>query len=165
MAAAMTLDRTDKAVLLRLQVGFPLHSRPFRMLGDALGVPEQEIMQRVQRLKDEGYIRTIRATFDVERMGAVSTLVAACVEPDRIEQVAAALNEHPEITHNYERRQVYGQGMPCPYNLWFTIIADSRARIDELLEQTRGLEGVKEVLEVPTLRRFKIAAVFDARRG
>jgi len=153
----MTLDLTDKAVLLRLQAGFPLHSRPFRMLGDALGVPEQEIMQRVQRLKDEGYIRTIRATFDVERMGAVSTLVAACVEPDRIEQVAAALNEHPEITHNYERRH--------HYNLWFTIIADSRARIDELLEQTRGLEGVKEVLEVPTLRRFKIAAVFDARRG
>jgi DNA-binding Lrp family transcriptional regulator len=153
----MTLDLTDKAVLLRLQVGFPLHTRPFRMLGDALGVPEQEIMQRVQRLKDEGYIRTIRATFDVERMGAVSTLVAACVEPDRIEQVAAALNEHPEITHNYERRH--------HYNLWFTIIADSRARIDELLEQTRGLEGVKEVLEVPTLRRFKIAAVFDARRG
>jgi DNA-binding Lrp family transcriptional regulator len=152
----MTLDLTDKALLLRLQAGFPLHPRPYRMLGDALGLTEQESMQRVQRLKEEGYIRAVRATFDVERMGAVSTLVACCVEPERIEEVASTLNRHPEITHNYERAH--------RYNLWFTIIAESRARIDEMLQETRELEGVTAVAELPTTRRFKISAIFDARQ-
>jgi len=155
----MTLDLTDKAVLLRLQVGFPLHPRPFRMLGDALGISEQETMRRVQRLRDEGYIR---ATFDVERMGAVSTLVAASVAPERIEEVAAALNQHPEITHNYERRG--DSGSRAYYNLWFTIIADSRARVEEIVEQARAMAGVTELVELPAVRRFKIAAVFDAGR-
>lgn len=131
----MTLDLTDKALLLRMQSGFPLHPRPFRVLGDALGISEAETMQRIARLKAQGYIRAIRATFDVQRMGAVSTLVAARVEPERVEQVARALNQHPEVTHNYERDH--------PFNLWFTIIADSRERIEALLEQTRGLPGVR----------------------
>jgi len=152
----MTLDFTDEALLLRLQAGFPLHPRPFRMLGDALGISEQEAMRRVQRLKSEGYIRAIRASFDVQRMGAASTLVAACVEPARIEAVAHELNQHPEVTHNYERRH--------HYNLWFTIIADSRERIAELVEQARRLPGVIEAVELPVLQRFKIAAVFDAKR-
>ena len=152
----MPLDFTDEALLLRLQVGFPLHPRPFRMLGDALGIPEQETMQRVARLKDDGYIRTIRASFDVERVGAASTLVAVCVNPDQIEAVAAAVNQHPEVTHDYERNH--------RYNLWFTIIADSRERIEELLEQTRALPGVTEVVELPVVQRFKIAAVFHAQR-
>jgi len=152
----MALDFKDEALLLRLQVGFPLHPRPFRMLGDALGISEQETLERVARLKREGYIRAIRASFDVKRAGAVSTLVAARVEPERVAAVARELNQHPEITHNYERRH--------RYNLWFTIIADTRERIDELLERTRQLEGVIEAVEVPVVQRFKIAAVFDAQR-
>jgi len=152
----MTLDFRDEALLLRLQVGFPLHPRPFRMLGDALGMSEQETMQRVGRLKDAGYIRAIRASFDAQRMGAASTLVAARVEPAHIEAVAHELNQHPEVTHNYERRH--------DYNLWFTIIADSRERVAELVEQARGLPGVIEAVELPVVRRFKIAAVFDAKR-
>lgn len=152
----MTLDLTDKALLVRLQAGFPIHPRPYRMLGDALNLSEQETMRRVLRLKDQGYIRTIRATFDVGRVGATSTLAAACVEPDRIEAVAHAVNEHPEVTHNYERGH--------RFNLWFTIIAASRDRIEELLQQTRRLPGVNEVAEFPAIRRFKISAVFDVRR-
>src|SRR4030042_483728 len=100
----MALDFTDEALLLRLQVGFPLHPRPFRMLGDALGISEQQTMERIQQLKREGYIRAIRASFDVQRMGAASTLVAARVEPEQVEAVADELSRHPEITHNYERR-------------------------------------------------------------
>lgn len=151
----MTLDFKDEALLLRLQIGFPLHPRPFRMLGDALGLSEQETMERVARLKHDGYIRGIRGAFDVGRVGAASTLVAAIVEPDRIEAVAEAINAHREVTHNYERRH--------RYNLWFTIIADTRDRIDELLTHARQLEGVTEVIELPVTQRFKISAVFDGK--
>ena len=152
----MALDFKDEALLLRLQVGFPLHPRPFRMLGDALGIPEQEVLERVSRLKDEGYIRAIRATFDVKRVGAVSTLAAACVEQEQIVAVAHELNRHPEVTHNYQRRH--------RYNLWFTVIAESRDGIDEIIERARALPGVTDLIELPVLRRFKIAAVFDATR-
>ncbi|UCH35810.1 MAG: AsnC family transcriptional regulator [Armatimonadota bacterium] len=152
----MALDFTDEALLLRLQAGFPLHPRPFRMLGDALNISEDETIERVRRLKAEGYIRAIRATFDVERAGAVSTLAAACVETERIDAVAEALNQYAEVTHNYERTH--------RYNLWFTVIADSRARIEEVLEDARGQPGVQELVELPMIRRFKISAVFDGRQ-
>ncbi len=70
------LDALDRALLERMQAGFPLVQRPFAALGEKLGLGESEVLARVRQIKEAGIIRQIGAIFDTRRLGYQSTLVA-----------------------------------------------------------------------------------------
>ena len=55
------LDAVDRALLDRMQSGFPLAVRPFAALGEALGLDEEEVLARVRCLKRDNVIRQIGA--------------------------------------------------------------------------------------------------------
>jgi DNA-binding Lrp family transcriptional regulator len=57
------------------------------------------------------------------------------------------------VTHNYERDGLY--------NLWFTVIAANRGRLDGILADVRYGPGVEAVHELPALHTFKIRVDFD----
>ncbi|MEM3092753.1 MAG: AsnC family transcriptional regulator, partial [Candidatus Nitrosocaldus sp.] len=108
------LDAVDREILNIIQWEFPLVARPFLVIGERLGISEEEVIARIRRLKDEQIIREIDAIFDTRRLKYKSALVAMSVEQSRIEYVAEAVNRHPGVSHNYERDDPN-------YNLWFTI--------------------------------------------
>ena len=74
-------------------------------------------MARVQRMMQEGVIRRIGANFNSRQLGYTSTLCAAQVPPERIDQFIQVVNQYPGVTHNYLRRH--------RLNIWFTLIAES----------------------------------------
>ena len=49
------------------------------------GLGEEETLSRIQKLKDEGIIRRIGAVFDGAKLGRASTLCAARVPEEKIE--------------------------------------------------------------------------------
>ena len=114
------LDQKDRLILNEIQRNFPVTHRPFLALGRKLKLREKEVMERVQRLKDVGIIRRIGASFSARAVGFRSTLCAARVHKDKIEQFVAVVNTYPGVTHNYEREG--------DYNIWFTLIAPSKKK-------------------------------------
>ena len=52
-----TFDDTDKALLTELQKRFPIDHRPFQVLGEKLGLSEQDCLERITRLKANQVIR------------------------------------------------------------------------------------------------------------
>ena len=46
----MQFDAVDRKLLSLIQTEFPLAPEPYRELGDALGVPEEEVMTRLKAL-------------------------------------------------------------------------------------------------------------------
>ena len=46
------------------------------------------------------------------------------------------------------------------YNVWFTLIAESEARLTEILQEIRETSGATEVLSLPAKEVFKIKVDF-----
>ena len=148
----MNLDDLDRALLDRIQRNFPIEPRPFEALARELGTDEATIMNQVRQLQSGGVVRQIGPVFDLHRLGYTSTLCAAKISADAIDNVASHINADPEVTHNYLR--------DAEFNIWFTLVAPSQERIDEILEEIRKLAGVEDVISLPADRTFKINVHF-----
>ena len=147
------LDPTDSAILNRIQSDFPITSRPFLAVAEELGLTEEEVLERVARLKAGGVIRRIGGNFVPGKLGYVSTLCAACVPADQVESFAKVVNRYPGVTHNYQRDNTY--------NVWFTFIAPSMEEIEANLKQIAEDTGVDDILNLPATKVFKIRAEFE----
>ncbi|MBU4053751.1 MAG: Lrp/AsnC family transcriptional regulator, partial [Proteobacteria bacterium] len=83
------IDDTDRLILNLIQSDFPVTSRPFEWIGKQVGLPENEVMDRLTNLKNKNIIRRIGGNFVPEKLGYVSTLCAARVPESRIEDFMA----------------------------------------------------------------------------
>jgi len=147
------LDDTDKTIINRIQSDFPIASRPYLALADELDLTEKDVLERVARLKKAGIIRRIGGNFVPAKLGFVSTLCAARVPVDRVAHFAAVVNRYPGVTHNYQRDN--------EYNVWFTFISPSMDEIEANLKKIVKETGVKDILNLPATKVFKIKAQFD----
>jgi DNA-binding Lrp family transcriptional regulator len=145
------LDDLDKAILNEIQSHFPIASRPYKEVGRRVGASEEEVLRRVKDMYDSGVIRRIGANFTSRKLGYTSTLCAAAVPPEKLEQFAQVVNRYPGVTHNYLRRH--------HYNVWFTLIAESEDRLNQILAEISRASGV-EVLSLPAYEVFKIKVDF-----
>ena len=147
------LDRTERAILNEIQSHFPLLSRPYREVSRRLGVTEKEVIRQVQALRDGGIIRRIGANFNSRKLGFTSTLCAAKVPEEKMARFIEVVNRYAGVTHNYER-----QG---DYNIWFTFIAESQEKIKDSLQKIKRQTGIKDLLNLPALKIFKIRVDFE----
>ena len=147
------MDEIDLKLLAAVQEGFPVSPRPFRDLGRALGLEEDEVISRLAMLQKEGLVRRIGPILDLRRMGRSGILAALAVPLDRADGVAEVVSLYPEVSHNYLRPDDSG------YNLWFTV-SGTEERIQDILQEIRAKTGLK-MLVLPTLKIFKIGVKFD----
>jgi DNA-binding Lrp family transcriptional regulator len=147
----IVLDDTDRRLLDIVQTDFPLCPRPYAELGRRLGIAESEALDRVRALRKKHVIRRLGANFQSSGLGFVSTLCAAKVPEDRLEDFISAVNAEPGVTHNYLRAH--------SYNVWFTLISPSREEAQAVLDGIAGRTGVP-VLNLPATRIYKIRVNF-----
>lgn len=148
------MDSIDKKILNLLQEELPLVEKPFEEIGEKIGLTGKEVMERVDRLKQDGYIRKIGPVFDPKKMGYSSLLCAAAVPPERIEEVAAAVSAQPGVTHNYER--------DGELNLWFTVTMKEKKYIDSFISGLEGTYSIK-IYRFPEKHTFKIKTHFTLK--
>lgn len=149
------MDEIDKKILNILQKEFPLTEQPFFVVAEKCGISEEEVINRVQRLKKEGIIRRIGAVFDSAKLGRVSTLCAARVPEEKLEEFVNTVNAYSGVTHNYRRNN--------DYNVWFTVNAANRKEIALFLSQLKKKTGIKDILDMRAVRTFKIDASFEVK--
>jgi DNA-binding Lrp family transcriptional regulator len=147
-----TISETDKAILNMIQLDFPIDARPFRVLAEKLDLSEEELIRRIQTMKDSQLIRRIGGNFSPDRLGYYSTLCTAQVPENKIDLFTRTVNAYPGVTHNYMRDH--------DFNIWFTFIAPSRSQIADSLEEISRQTGVSPILNLPATRVFKISANF-----
>jgi DNA-binding Lrp family transcriptional regulator len=147
------MDETDKKILNIIQTGFPVDAQPFKVLGKQIGISEDEALERIKKLKDNGVVRRIGAVFDTKKLGFASTLCAARVAQEKLEEFVEVVNSYSGVTHNYRRNH--------EYNTWFTFIAPTEEEIEGFLSEIRKKTGVEEIISMPVKRRFKINANFE----
>ena len=147
------LDEMDRMILNEIQSHFPIEARPYQVLGEKLGCSEEEVLQRVQDLKDREVIRRIGANCNSRKLGYTSTLCAAKVPSRLMARFVEVVNSYMGVTHNYRRDH--------DYNIWFTLIAPSEEKIERILREIVELTEVGEVISLPAERLFKIQVDFE----
>jgi siroheme decarboxylase len=153
MSKQNKLDDLDRAILNEIQSHFPIASRPYAAMGEKVGAAEEEVLERVAAMAEAGIIRRIGANFTSRKLGYTSTLCAARVPPELLDQFVAVVNRYPGVTHNYLRRH--------RFNVWFTLIAESAGRLNQILEEISRASGVAEILSLPAHEVFKIKVDFS----
>lgn len=136
-----------------IQANFPLSPEPYRVIGAVLGISEEDVLLRIGNMIDSGIIRRLGGIFDSRKLGYQGTLCAMEVEESIIDKVAAVVNSYPGVTHNYLREHTL--------NMWFTAMAPSKEKLDEMLDKIKRDTGIKEILVMPAQKLFKIRVNFD----
>ena len=147
------LDDLDRELLNAVQWDFPLEPRPFAILGERLGIDEDEVVARTEKVKEAGVLRQLSAIFDTRALGYSSALVAAKLDPDHIDDAAALISAHPGVSHNYKRNH--------DYNLWYTVAVPPGESLDEHVDVLHEESGARVTRKLPTLRLYKIGVKLD----
>lgn len=153
MQANQQLDEAGRKLLNDIQWVFPLSDRPYLEIGKKHGLSEDEVVRRITDLRGMGLIRQINAIFDTRRLGYKSALIAFAVKPEKLDAVAGKVNEHPGVSHNYERNH--------EYNMWFTLAVPPDANMKDELDRMSALDGVVKYRLLPTLKMYKIGVKLD----
>lgn len=150
------LSPIDRRLINALQGGFPLSERPYAEVGDRLGLSEEDVIDRLQRLLDEGVLTRFGPLFQIERLGGAFCLAAMTVPPARWDAVLAAVNAFPEVAHNYARDHAL--------NMWFVLATATPDDIATTAHRIEAITGL-DVLLFPKEREYFIDMKLDADIG
>lgn len=143
--AAAVFDATDRQIINFLQNGFPLCPDPYVQVACQLGLGEEDLLARLQRLLDTRVLSRFGPLFQIERMGGAFCLAAMRVPEDRFEQVQAMVNGFMEVAHNYRRDH--------EFNMWFVLATETPEGIPETIEKIQSATGLP-VFAFPKEREY-----------
>ena len=163
------MTELEQHLLAIIQDAFPLEECPYLVLAEQLGSDEQSVFAAVENLRQSGIIRRIGGVYDSKALGFISRLCAGKVptattgaaDDSALEAFADIVNQIPAITHNYLRSH--------EYNVWFTVIAQSEAEIQKIVDEVCANTELHDVHILSATEKFKINTVMggrlDAKRG
>ena len=143
--AEALIDATDRSIVNSLQGGFPVCDEPYREVAARLGITESALLERIGRMLRTGVLTRFGPMFQAERMGGAFVLAALAAPEADFERIAALVNAHAEVAHNYRREHAL--------NMWFVLATETPAGIAAALARIERDTGLK-VYAFPKEREF-----------
>lgn len=138
-----------------IQDGLPIAPRPYAVLSDRLGIPEDAILQQLQCWLEEGYIKRMGLVVRHHAVGyRANAMVVWSVPDEQVDAVAEKMRQHPAVTLCYRRPR---RPPEWQYNLFCMIHGKDRAlvlqQIDAMVAQHQWQQIPRAVLF--SYRQFK----------
>ena len=124
----------DRAIIKRLQHGFPICASPYRQVAEQLGISETDLLNRLQNLLIEGVLSRFGPIYHTEQEGGGSTLAAMKVPEERFDEVSTIVNAFPEVTHVYVRNH--------SLNMWFTLTTERPEQVQAVIQSIEQQTGM-----------------------
>jgi len=150
--SSIDLDVTDRAIVNALQGGFPITETPYADAAQALGLEEDDLIARLQRLLDGGALSRFGPMYNADRMGGGNVLAAMKVAAGDFDAVADTVNAFPEVAHNYARDHAF--------NMWFVVSTDEAQRIPAVIAEIEAATGYP-VHAMPKEEEFFVGLRFE----
>ncbi len=142
-------------LLNRWQHGFPLDSRPFARIAEAMDASQDAVVSCLAAARADGSLSRIGGVWAAGAGGA-ALLVAMAVPAERLDAVAAQVDALPGVNHNYEREH--------GFNLWFVITGPDAASLHARLDVLEA-DTALATLRLPMQRVYRIDLGFDLLGG
>ncbi|MCB1758188.1 MAG: AsnC family transcriptional regulator [Gammaproteobacteria bacterium] len=146
------MDATDRAIINRLQLSFPICERPFRQVAAELGIEESDLIARLESMLARKQLSRFGPMYHAERLGGGLSLCAIRVPEADFERVNTVVNGFPEVAHNYARDH--------EFSMWFVLATETPDRVDEVLREIEQATGY-QVYNMPKQREFFVGLRFD----
>jgi len=134
MREAVNLDAIDRRIIDGLQGDFPICERPYQVAAERLGISEEELLQRLDRLLETRVLTRFGPMMQIERVGGSFVLAAIAVPEADYERVAGQVNALPQVAHNYRREHLL--------NMWFVLATETPAGIGEAIARIEADTGL-----------------------
>ncbi len=144
----------DRQIIDKLQGDFPLCERPYAEAAERLGMTEDELLTRLQRLLDDKVLTRFGPMIQIERMGGAFVLAALAVPEARYDEVTALVNALPQVAHNYRREHAL--------NMWFVLATETPAGIAEAIARIERDTGLT-VFAFPKEREYFVEMKLETR--
>jgi siroheme decarboxylase len=136
-------DPLNRALLRAVEGGLPLVLQPYASIGAQLGIGEDEVIDRLQNLQDQGVIKRMGVVVRHRVLGyRANGMVVWDVADERVAAAGCRLGSVPFVTLCYRRPRRLPD---WPYNLFTMIHGHDRqqvlARVDQLVK-TCGMQDV-----------------------
>jgi DNA-binding Lrp family transcriptional regulator len=147
-----SIDDLDLQLLKEIQDGIQVTLRPYKAVAEQLGISEDEVISRLQMLKDEGIIRRFAATIGHRVLGIVANaMIVWKVPPDSIEKVGRIMASFEQVTHCYERPTT----PEWPYNLYTVVHSQEREECANIAAEISRAAGIDDYQILFSEREFK----------
>ena len=144
---------TDYEILRVIQDGVPVTREPFKEAADKLGMTQEELVERVETMNENGLIRRFSANINQRKLGITANAVVVWNIPEeRMEAAVPVFLERGEISHIYERRVYPGR---WEYNLYTVVHDYDRESVERFAKKIADEIGVDDYQVLFSKRRFK----------
>ena len=146
----MELDATDKAILSLAEGDLEISVRPYGIMAQRLGVGEEELIERLRRLRRRGIVREVKAVLRHTRAGVgANAMVVWAVPSGEVDTAGKVMASFESVTHCYER-----EGFE-PYTVFSMIHARTRDDLVKTVHDISRRTGVKEYKVFWSVRELK----------
>lgn len=154
-ASHLALDAQDYALVAAIQDGLPLVERPYAAIGATIGLPESEVLRRLEQLLNQDVIKRFGIVVRHHELGFRANAMVVWDIPDaRIDEFGRCVGASGLVNLCYQRPRRLPD---WPYNLFCMIHGKDRDAVLDRLEQVRdqcGLVDFKHVV-LFSKQRFK----------
>ncbi|MDO8608774.1 MAG: AsnC family protein [Phaeospirillum sp.] len=161
----MELSDRDLSLVAALADGLALVDRPYRVIGDAVGLTEDEVIARIAAMKEAGIIRRFGVIVRHHELGFRANAMAVWDIPDhQVSELGRLLGDAPEVTLCYRRPRRLPD---WPFNLFCMIHGRDRDAVEaaiKALAERHGLSHHRHAVLFST-RRFKQTGARYGRRS
>jgi len=141
------LDKTDRAIVNRLQQGLPVCDEPYQAVADELGISEKTLLKRIERLLEDRLLTRFGPLFDAERLGGALSLCAMKIPLDEFDRVSEQVNAFEQVAHNYEREHLL--------NMWFVLATGSVEEKNDVMREIEAVTGHR-VFDMPKEKEYYV---------
>lgn len=142
----------DKRYIRELQKDLDVVERPFLKSAQALGITEEQLLEKARYYEGIGVMRRFAAILRHRDAGFVANGMIVWKVPDeRIEQVGAKLGAFPQVSHCYQR-PVYAD---WPYNVFSMVHCKSNDEAEKVAKEIEQQIDVHDYKILFSSREFK----------
>lgn len=145
------IDVLDRQLIAAVQHGLPITSRPYLAIAEKLAITEQEVINRLAQLKQQGLIKRLGVIVQHRKLGyQANAMVVWNIPDDLVDNIGRKISQESFVNLCYQRPRRDN----WYYNLYCMIHGKSR---DTVLAQ------LQQLIDTHALASFEYQVLFSRR--
>lgn len=126
------VDHLDKKIIKAFEADIPLTLNPYQKIADNLNIERDELLKRLQKLKERKILKRISAVLNHRYSGYRANGMFVChFNKNKIDEIGQEISELEEVSHCYQRKTYQN----WPYNFYAMMHAQNKKKLEETIEK------------------------------